>query len=124
MRMVWGLPCAWSGGYHAHGKGLTDGEFWLAHGSDRPRQSGESPIPYTYRQIPAHGGSSTTTRALSMFIGKGFQYFIRRTPLEYQNPPHSARRIFVKAQFCRVMHSAVMYLKAVVKPANGTTNRV
>ena len=49
---------------------------------------------------------------------------IRRTPLEYQNPPHDARRIFVKAQFCRVMHSAVMHLEAVVKPANGSTNRV
>ena len=53
MRMVEGLPCAWSRGYHAHVRGRTmrmsggvpcawsrgyhahdHGEFWLAYGSD------------------------------------------------------------------------------------------
>ena len=34
---------------------------------------------------------------------------IHRTPLEYQNPPHGARRIFVNAQFC---HGVLIWLTA------------
>ena len=112
MRMVKGLPCAWSRAYHAHGRGptmrmvrgLPTGSFgW--HMGVTDHGSPANLLYLIYRQISAHDGSSTTTRALSMFIGKGFQYFIRRTPLEYQNPPHGARRFFVKAQSCHVMHS-------------------
>ena len=47
---------------------------------------------------------------------------IRRTALEYQNPPHSARRIFIKAQFnCFVSAEAGicrnnLYQSAVTNP--------